>query len=87
VILQHPPVPQPGDRFRRRRFVPWNAADDDGALAIVGPGGDLRFAQADGDALDIALSGEPFGQEDLSCADPVEMIRILWAHGYLEKVA
>jgi ribosomal protein L16 Arg81 hydroxylase len=87
VIAQHPPVPQPSDRFRRRRFVPWNAADDDGALAIVGPGGDLRFAEADGDALDIALSGEPFGESDLKCADPAEMIRILWAHGYLEKVA
>ncbi len=86
VIAQHPPVPQPGDRFCRRRFVPWNAADDEGAIAIIGPGGDLRFAEADGDALDVALSGNPFGEADLKCADPAEMIRILWAQGYLEKL-
>jgi lysine-specific demethylase/histidyl-hydroxylase NO66 len=86
VIMQHPPVPQPDDRFRRRRFVPWNAADDEGALVIVGPGGDLAFTEADGDALDVALSGAPFGEADLACADPAEMIRILWSHGYLEKL-
>jgi ribosomal protein L16 Arg81 hydroxylase len=86
VIMQHPPVPRPGDRFRRRRFVPWNPADDEGALVIVGPDGDLRFAQEDGDALEVALSGAPFGEADLKCAEPAEMIRRLWAQGYLEKV-
>lgn len=86
VIMQHPPVPQPGDRFRRRRFVPWNAAEDEGALVIVGPGGDMRFRQEDGDALDVALSGAPFGEADLACADPAEMIRRLWANGYLDKI-
>ncbi|HEX8364860.1 MAG TPA: cupin domain-containing protein [Allosphingosinicella sp.] len=85
VIMEHPPVPQPGQRFRRRRFVPWNAAEDEGALVIVGPGGDLRFAEADGDALDVALSGEPFAEADLKCGDPAEMIRLLWSAGYLEK--
>ena len=74
------------DRFRRRRFVPWNAAEDEGALVIVGPDGDLRFTQDDGDALELALSGAPFGEDDLNCADPVEMIRRLWSHGYLEKI-
>jgi ribosomal protein L16 Arg81 hydroxylase len=87
VIMQHPPVPQPGDRFRRRRFVPWTAAEDEGALVIVGPGGDMRFTEADGDALDVALSGEPFAEADLACAEPAEMIRRLWTNGYLEKVA
>ncbi|HEX8527478.1 cupin domain-containing protein [Allosphingosinicella sp.] len=86
VIMQHPPVPQTGDRFRRRRFVPWNAAEDEGALVIVGPGGDLRFKEEDGDALEIALSGGPFGEDELNCAEPAEMIRRLWAHGYLEKI-
>ncbi len=87
VILQHPPVPQPGDRSRRGRFVPWNAAEDDGALVIVGPDGDLRFAAEDGDALDVALSGPASAEGDLKCADPAAMIRRLWAHGYLEKTA
>jgi hypothetical protein len=32
-----------GDRFRRRRFVPWNVADDEGKLILIGPGGDLEF--------------------------------------------
>lgn len=86
VIMQHPPVPQPGDRFRRRRFVPWNAAEDEGDLVIVGPDGDLRFKEADGDALDVALSGEPFEEADLACEDPAGMIRKLWASGYLEKI-
>lgn len=86
VIMQHPPVPQPGDRFRRRRFVPWNAAEDEGDLVIVGPGGDLRFREADGDALDVALSGAPFALEDLPCEDPAAMIRRLWSNGYLEKI-
>ena len=86
VIMQHPPVPQPGDRFRRRRFVPWNPAEDEGDLVIVGPGGDMRFKEADGDALDVALSGAPFTQEELNCEDPVEMIRLLWSQGYLEKI-
>lgn len=86
VIMQHPPVPQPGDRFRRRRFVPWNPAEDEGALVIVGPGGDMQFKAEDGDALDIALSGSPFAEADLKCADPAEMIRLLWSHGYLEKI-
>ncbi|HEX8644571.1 MAG TPA: cupin domain-containing protein [Allosphingosinicella sp.] len=85
VIMQHPPVPQPGDRFRRRRFVPWSAAEDEGKLVIVGPGGDMRFEEADGDALDLALSGEPFGEADLPCEDPAGLIRSLWANGYLEK--
>jgi ribosomal protein L16 Arg81 hydroxylase len=86
VIMQHPPAPQPGDRFRRRRFVPWNAAEDEGDLVIIGPGGDMRFKEADGDALDVALSGEPFGEADLACEDPAGMIRRLWANGYLEKL-
>jgi hypothetical protein len=67
--------------------VLWNPAEDEGALVIVGPDGDLRFSQEDGDALEVALSGTSFGQEDLKCAEPAEMIRRLWAQGYLEKTA
>ena len=79
--------PQPGDRFRRRRFVPWNVADDEGKLVLIGPGGDLDFEAEDGDALDIALSGAPFGAADLKCKDPVELIKTLWSGGYLERIA
>jgi hypothetical protein len=86
-VIMAPPVPQENDRFRRRRFVPWNAAEDEGALVIVGPGGDMRFTQEDGDALEVALSGEAFAASDLECADSAELIRRLWSHGYLEKVA
>ena len=76
----------PGDRFRRRRFVPWNVADDEGKLVLVGPGGDLDFKEGDGDALDIALSGSAFTADDLKCEAPDELIRNLWAAGYLERV-
>lgn len=73
-------------RFRRRRFVPWNVADDDGRIALIGPGGDLDFAAEDGDALESALSGAPFTPSDLKCADPTALIRTLWAAGFLERL-
>src|SRR3954470_6466439 len=79
--------PQPGDRFRRRRFVPWNVADDEGKLVLIGPGGDLNFEAEDGDALDVALSGAPFSAAELKCNDPAELIKILWSGGYLERIA
>jgi len=75
-----------GDRYRRRRFVPWNVADDEGKLVLVGPGGDLEFAAEDGDALDVALSGAPFAAADLACEKPDGLIRTLWAAGYLERI-
>jgi len=77
---------QPGDRYRRRRFVPWNVADDDGKLVLIGPGGDLDFDAQDGDALDVALSGAPFSSADLKCEKPDGLIRTLWAGGYLERI-
>ena len=86
VIMAQPPVPRPQDRFRRRRFVPWNLAEDEGKLVLVGPGGDVEFAAEDEDALDTALAGAPFGIADLNCPEPAEMIRKLWANGYLEKL-
>ena len=78
--------PQEGDRFRRRRFVPWNVADDEGKLVLIGPGGDLDFEADDGDALDIALSGAPFTAADLKCKAPAELIKTLWSGGYLERL-
>ena len=74
------------DKFRRRRFVPWNVADDDGKLVLIGPGGDLDFNAEDGDALDVALSGQVFSAAELACEDPQGLIRLLWANGYLERV-
>ena len=79
--------PQEGDRYRRRRFVPWNVADDEGKLVLIGPGGDLDFEADDGDALDVALSGAPFAAADLKCKDPAELIKTLWSGGYLERLA
>jgi len=75
------------DRYRRRRYVPWNVADDEGKLVLIGPGGDLEFKAEEGDALDIALSGDPFTAADLQVEKPEEIIRTLWAGGYLERLA
>ena len=75
-----------GDRFRRRRFVPWNVADDEGKLILIGPGGDLELNAADGDALDIVLSGNVFTAADLPVEEPEGLIRTLWAAGYLERL-
>jgi ribosomal protein L16 Arg81 hydroxylase len=74
------------DRFRRRRFLPWNVADDEGKLVLIGPGGDLDFDAADGDALDVALSGRDFVAADLPGDEPTELIRKLWAAGYIERI-
>ena len=74
------------DLYRRRRFVPWNVADDEGKLVLIGPGGDLDFVEGDGDALDIALSGKPFCAADLGCKEPEGLIRTLWAGGFLERI-
>jgi ribosomal protein L16 Arg81 hydroxylase len=79
--------PQEGDRYRRRRFVPWNVADDEGKLVLIGPGGDLSFEAEEGDALDVALSGAPFTAADLECKDPAELIKTLWSGGYLERLS
>jgi lysine-specific demethylase/histidyl-hydroxylase NO66 len=86
VISASAAASRKGDRYRRRRFVPWNVADDEGKLVLIGPGGDLDFKAEDGDALDIALSGAPFKASDLKCHEPEELIRTLWAGGYLERV-
>ena len=76
----------PGDRFRRRRFVPWNVAEDEGKLVLIGPGGDLDFTPEEGDALDIALSGAPFTAADLDRDNGAELVRTLWAAGFLERL-
>lgn len=85
VIASSAPV-SPDDRFRRRRFVPWNVADDEGKLVLVGPGGDLEFLAQDGDAIEMALSGRPFTVRDLPGKDPVDLARILWGGGFLERI-
>lgn len=86
VISASATAPAEGDRYRRRRFVPWNVADDEGKLVLIGPGGDLDFNAEDGDALDIALSGKPFTAADLDCKDAPGLIRTLWAGGFLERL-
>ena len=87
VISASRTAPTPDDRYRRRRYVPWNiAGDDENKLVLIGPGGDLDFTEADGDALELALSGAPFVAADLKCAAPDEMLQRLWAAGYLERV-
>ena len=81
------PAPLPDARYRRRAFVPWNAAEDEeGRIVLIGPGGDIAFAPEDGDALERALSGEIFTLADLVAEDPEAMLRLLWSHGYLERV-
>ncbi len=86
-VISASAVAKPGDRYRRRRFVPWNVADDEGKLILIGPGGDLEFKAEEGDALDIALSGDAFTAADLAHEKPEELIRSLWAGGYLERLA
>ncbi|HEX8643973.1 MAG TPA: cupin domain-containing protein [Allosphingosinicella sp.] len=75
------------DRFRLRPFVPWNVAEDEeGRIVLVGPGGDLAFDPADGDALDRALSGEAFAIRELPGERAAAVLEALWTGGYLERV-
>ena len=85
-VISASAIARPDDRYRRRRFVPWNVADDEGKLILIGPGGDLEFKAEEGDALDVALSGETFTAADLKHEKPDELIRSLWAGGYLERL-
>lgn len=85
VIAASEQPAQPGDRYRRRRFVQWNVADDEGKLVLIGPDGDLDFKPEDGDALDIALSGATFSAAELKCEEPDDLVRTLWAAGFLER--
>jgi lysine-specific demethylase/histidyl-hydroxylase NO66 len=86
VIAGSRSAPAPGDRWRRRRFVPWNIAGDGGKIVLIGPGGDTGFEMEEGAALEIALSGAPFTRADLICPDPDALIRALWAAGYIERI-
>ena len=86
-VISASAITRPDDRYRRRRFVPWNVADDEGKLVLIGPGGDLDFNADDGDALDVALSGAPFVAADLKCENPADLIKTLWSGGYLERIA
>jgi hypothetical protein len=86
IIAGGPGALDGSSRFRRRPLVPCQLAEDDGKPVVVGPGGDLAFDADDGEALKRALSGTPFGVENLSCPDPARVLRRLWSHGYLERV-
>lgn len=86
VVLNPTARAADGGCYRRRPFVPWNvAADDEGRIVLIGPGGDIVFAPEDGDALEIALSGEPFSLDELKSTAPEQMVNLLWTHGYLER--
>ena len=84
-VIRHGPA-RPGDRFRRRSFVPWNVAEDEeGRIVLVGPGGDLQFEAAAGPALERALSGEPFALDDLGGPEAQTVLGALWSGGWLER--
>lgn len=87
LLSAEPDEPTARSRFRRRPLVPFQLADDDGRVALIGPGGDILFGPGDLASLETALSGEVFGRDDLTAADPRYIIRKLWANGYLERVA
>lgn len=87
ILAAGPTPPLEGGRFRRRPLVPFQLAEDDGRIALIGPGGDIHFATGDLAALELALSGATIGYDDLTSAvDPRNLLTKLWANGYLEQV-
>jgi hypothetical protein len=86
-VIGHGPA-RAGDRFRRRRHLPWTVAEDEeGRIVLVGPGGDLAFEPTAGDAIERALSGEAFALGDLPGESNGAVLELLWSHGWLERVA
>lgn len=74
-----------GRRFVLRRAVQWRLDEEDDALLLIGPGGDMRFPTADRAALEHALGGGGFEWTELASDKPKEMIRRLWAFGLIEQ--
>ena len=78
--------PREGDRYRRRRFVPWNVADDEGKLVLIGPGGDLDFKRRGWRRARRRPVRRAVRPPTSKCEEPAELIRTLWAGGYLERL-
>jgi hypothetical protein len=73
------------DRFQGQALSPYRLAEDDGVLVVIAPGGELKFAPSDRDALDLALSGGAFAMQDLRAAEPADMIAKLLAYGLIAR--
>jgi len=76
-----------GDRFVRRRAVQCRLAEEphkEGDLLLIGPAGELRFQTPERGAVERALSGEPFGVDDLG-EGMADLVRRLWAFGLVER--
>lgn len=71
--------------FIAQRYAPYRIAEDGDALALVAPGGELKFKPDDRAALERALSGEAFAVADLKALEPAAMVTRLLAYGLITR--
>ena len=72
--------------YQRRPFIPYRIAEEGENVILISPGGDTEFPAKDLEALERALSGEPFTVRDLSSGNAKEMIRSLTAAGAIGSI-
>lgn len=74
-----------GDSFRRQPHALCRIAEDDDDLIVIAPGGELKFAPADREALERALNGETFTSRALGEGADAIVGRLL-AYGLVARV-
>ena len=73
------------DRFQAQPRAAFRVAEDDDDIVLVSPGGELKFAQEQRKALELALSGAAFGLADLKIEKADAMISTLLAYGLISR--
>lgn len=76
----------PTQRLKRHPFAPFRIAEDNGALAVISPGGELKFGVELKPALERALNGEPFAVADMGIEHADAVAAKLLAYGLLVRV-
>lgn len=74
------------DRFKRTRFAPFRVAEDGDNVVVIGPGGELEFAQGERAAVERALSGDAFTPADLGVEKSEALVAQLLAYGLVERI-
>lgn len=78
-----------GDRFKLRKNTPARLRFDEKEALILAPGGEVRFNRAAVPAVELALSGAPFGLDAFNALEEdkaKDLIRMLIAYGLVERV-
>jgi bifunctional lysine-specific demethylase and histidyl-hydroxylase NO66 len=78
-VLEH-------ESFQLQKHTPYRIAEDDGALVLIAPGGELKFPETRRPALERALNGAPFKPSDLGGDKPCNFVAKILAYGLIKRV-